>query len=137
MTVQDRYVRNNSYSTLTLLVAMLAHNIVKFIFSYTAALYGNPKRVPIQEDAELQPTNVYGESKLLVEHMLAWFHRIHRLRYASLRYFNAAGSNGVSGELHNPESDLIPLLLQPPEGRREHISIFGTDYPTEDGTGNP
>ena len=134
MTVPERYFRNNSASTLTLLEVMLAHNIGKFIFSSTAALYGNPKRVPIQEDAELQPTNVYGESKLLVEHMLAWFHRIHRLRYASLRYFNAAGSNGVSGELHNPESHLIPLILQAAVGKREHISIFGTDYPTEDGT---
>src|SRR5436305_9109726 len=134
MQVPERYFRNNSASTLTLLEAMLAHGVGKFIFSSTAALYGNPKRVPIQEDDELQPTNVYGESKLLVEQMLTWFHRIHGLRYASLRYFNAAGSNGRTGELHNPESHLIPLILQVASGQRDHISIFGTDYPTEDGT---
>ena len=134
MKVPERYFRNNSASTLTLLEAMLAHGIGKLIFSSTAALYGNPKRIPIQEDDELKPTNVYGESKLLVEQMLAWFHGIHGLRYASLRYFNAAGSNGRTGELHNPESHLIPLILQVASGQRDHISIFGTDYPTEDGT---
>ena len=134
MQVPERYFRNNSASTLTLLEAMLAHGVGKFIFSSTAALYGNPKRVPIQEDDELQPTNVYGESKLLVEQMLTWFHRIHGLRYASLRYFNAAGSDGRTGELHNPESHLIPLILQAASGKREQISIFGTDYPTKDGT---
>lgn len=134
MKVPERYFRNNSASTLTLLEAMLAHGVGKLIFSSTAALYGNPKRIPIQEDDELQPTNVYGESKLLVEQMLRWFHRIHGLRYSSLRYFNAAGSNGRTGELHNPESHLIPLILQAASGKREHISIFGTDYPTKDGT---
>ncbi|HWY69519.1 MAG TPA: UDP-glucose 4-epimerase GalE [Terriglobales bacterium] len=134
MKVPERYFRNNSASTLTLLEAMLAHGIGKFIFSSTAALYGNPQRVPIQEDDELKPTNVYGESKLLVEQMVRWFHRIHGLRYSSLRYFNAAGSNGRTGELHNPESHLIPLILQAASGKREHISLFGTDYPTKDGT---
>ena len=134
MKVPERYFRNNSASTLTLLEAMLTHGIGKLIFSSTAALYGNPKRIPIQEDDELKPTNVYGESKLLVEQMLAWFHGIHGLRYASLRYFNAAGSNGRTGELHNPESHLIPLILQVASGQGDHISIFGTDYPTEDGT---
>ena len=134
MKVPERYFRNNSASTLTLLESMLAHGIGKLIFSSTAALYGDPRRIPIQEDDELKPTNVYGESKLLVEQMLAWFHRIHGLRYASLRYFNAAGSNGRTGELHNPESHLIPLILQAAAGKREYISIFGTDYPTKDGT---
>src|SRR5438874_12911203 len=134
MQVPERYFRNNSASTLTLLEAMLAHGVGKFIFSSTAALYGNPKRVPIQEDDELQPTNVYGESKLLVEQMLTWFHRIHGLRYASLRYFNAAGAAGELGEDHQPESHLIPITLQVALGKRNRLSIYGTDYPTADGT---
>jgi len=134
MRVPEKYFRNNSASTLTLLESMLANRIGKFIFSSTAALYGEPKRTPIHEDDALEPTNAYGESKLLVEHMLSWFHRIHGLRYASLRYFNAAGSNGQSGELHVPESHLIPIILQAAAGKREHISILGTDYPTPDGT---
>jgi len=130
----EKYFRNNSASTLTLLESMLANGVGKFIFSSTAALYGEPEHIPIREDDTLKPTNAYGESKLLVERMLAWFHRLHGFRYASLRYFNAAGSNGRSGELHEPESHLIPLILQAASGRRDHISIFGTDYPTEDGT---
>lgn len=134
MKVPEKYFRNNSASTLTLLESMLANNIRKFIFSSTAALYGEPQRTPIHEDDVLKPTNAYGESKLLVEQMLAWFHRIHGLRYASLRYFNAAGSNGFSGELHDPESHLIPIILQAAAGKREHVSIFGTDYATPDGT---
>ena len=134
MKVPEKYFRTNSCSTLCLLEAMLANGIRKLIFSSTAALYGEPKRIPIQEDDALEPTNAYGESKLLVERMLAWFHRVHGLAYASLRYFNAAGSNGKSGELHNPESHLIPLILQTAYGTRDQISIFGTDYPTKDGT---
>ena len=134
MQAPEKYFRNNSASTLTLLESMLANGIGKFILSSTAALYGEPESIPIREDDALKPTNAYGESKLLVERMLAWFHRIHGFRYASLRYFNAAGSNGRSGELHEPESHLIPLVLQTASGRRDHISIFGTDYPTEDGT---
>ncbi|MBV9436202.1 MAG: UDP-glucose 4-epimerase GalE [Acidobacteria bacterium] len=130
----QRYFRNNCASTLTLLEAMLANGVKKLIFSSTAALYGEPKRIPIQEDDALQPTNVYGASKLLVEQMLSWFNQIHGFRYASLRYFNAAGSNGHSGELHDPESHLIPLVLQVAAGKRESISIYGTDYSTEDGT---
>lgn len=134
MRAPERYFRNNSASTLTLLEAMLAAGVRKFIFSSTAALYGEPKQIPIREDDLLEPTNAYGESKLLVERMLAWFHRIHGFAYASLRYFNAAGSNGCSGEQHDPESHLIPIILQAAAGKREHVSIFGTDYPTEDGT---
>src|SRR5438477_4314313 len=134
MSVPEKYFRNNSASTLTLLEAMLANEVGKFIFSSTADLYGEPERVPIREDDPLNPTNAYGESKLLVERMLAWFHRIHGLRYSSLRYFNAAGSNGLSGELHDPESHLIPIILQAAMGKRDHVSIFGTDYSTEDGT---
>jgi UDP-glucose 4-epimerase len=129
-----RFFRNNSAATLTLLEAMLANGVGKLIFSSTAALYGEPRRVPIDENAALDPTNAYGESKLLVERMLAWFGRIHGLRYASLRYFNAAGSDGYSGERHQPETHLIPLVLQAATGQRKSISIFGPDYPTPDGT---
>lgn len=130
----ERFFRNNSAATLTLLEAMLANGIGKLIFSSTAALYGEPRRVPIEETDPLEPTNAYGESKLLVERMLAWFGRIHGMRYASLRYFNAAGSDGHSGERHQPETHLIPLVLRAATGERKSISIFGTDYPTPDGT---
>src|SRR5438874_12203881 len=134
MSVPEKYFRNNSASTLTLLEAMLANEVGKFIFSSTAALYGEPERVPIREDDPLNPTNAYGESKLLVERMLAWFHRIHGLRYSSLRYFNAAGATPERGEAHRPETHLVPLVLQAAAGDRESISIFGNDYPTDDGT---
>jgi UDP-glucose 4-epimerase len=130
----EKYFRNNSAGTLTLLEAMLANGTRKLIFSSTAALYGEPRRIPIEESDPLDPTNAYGESKLLVERMLAWFGRVHGLRYASLRYFNAAGSDGFSGEQHNPETHLIPLVLQAAAGERKSVSIFGTDYPTPDGT---
>jgi len=130
----ERYFRNNTASSLTLLECMLQHDCKRLVFSSTAALYGNPERTPIQEDAPLVPTNAYGESKLLVERMLAWFHRIHGLRYASLRYFNAAGGAGALGEDHQPESHLIPLVLQVAQGKRPSISIYGTDYATPDGT---
>jgi UDP-glucose 4-epimerase len=113
---------------------MLANRVGKLIFSSTAALYGEPKRTPIEETDSLEPTNAYGESKLMVERMLSWFERIHGLRYASLRYFNAAGSDGQSGECHHPETHLIPLVLQAAAGDREFVTIFGTDYPTSDGT---
>jgi UDP-glucose 4-epimerase len=119
---------------------MLAHGPRRLVFSSTAAVYGEPEAVPIKEDARLLPTNAYGESKLLVEHMLAWLNRIHGLRYASLRYFNVAGApqgpNGeiTRGEAHQPESHLIPLILDVALGRRASIKIFGDDYPTPDGT---
>ena len=134
MKVPEKYFRNNSANTLNLLELMLERGIKRLVFSSTAALYGNPESTPIREEDPLRPTNVYGESKLLVEQMLAWFHRIHGLRYASLRYFNAAGAAGALGEAHNPESHLIPLILQVASGKRPSISIFGTDYPTTDGT---
>lgn len=130
----ERFFRNNSAATLTLLESMLANGVGKLIFSSTAALYGEPREIPIEETAPLEPTNAYGESKLLVERMLAWFGRVHGLRYASLRYFNAAGSDGYSGERHQPETHLIPLVLQAAAGERKSISIFGSDYPTPDGT---
>ena len=135
----EAFFRNNTASTLSLLEAMLAHGPKRLVFSSTAAVYGEPESVPIQEDARLKPTNAYGESKLLVEHMLAWLNRIHGLRYASLRYFNVAGApegpNGVTrGEAHDPETHLIPLVLDVALGRRQSIKIFGDDYPTPDGT---
>ena len=134
MKAPERFFRNNTANTLTLLETMLRAGVHRFVFSSTAALYGDPETTPIPEDAPLHPTNAYGESKLLAEHMLAWMHRIHGLRYASLRYFNAAGATGELGEAHNPESHLIPLILQVAAGKRPNISIFGTDYPTPDGT---
>jgi UDP-glucose 4-epimerase len=134
MQVPERYFRNNSLNTLTLLEAVLKHGVERFVFSSTAALFGEPERTPIVEDDPLHPTNAYGESKLLVEKMLSWFHQIHGLHYASLRYFNAAGATPEHGEDHRPESHLIALILQTALGQREHISIFGTDYPTPDGT---
>jgi UDP-glucose 4-epimerase len=129
-----RFFRNNTANALTLLEAVLEHKIERFVFSSTAALFGEPEYTPIDEDHPLHPTNVYGESKLLVERMLAWFHQIHGLRYASLRYFNAAGATAELGEDHRPESHLIPLTLQVALGQRHHVSIYGTDYPTPDGT---
>jgi UDP-glucose 4-epimerase len=130
----EKYFRNNTANALTLLETVLAHAVQRFVFSSTAALYGTPEKTPIAEDARLQPTNAYGESKLLVEQMLAWLHRVHGLRYACLRYFNAAGAAGDQGEDHHPESHLIPIALQVALGVREHVAIFGTDYPTSDGT---
>ena len=134
------FFRNNTASTLSLLEAMLGEGPRRLVFSSTAAVYGEPEAIPIQEDARLKPTNAYGESKLLVEHMLRWLNQIHGLRYASLRYFNVAGApedgvDGVTrGEAHEPESHLIPLVLDVALGRRKNIKVFGEDYPTPDGT---
>ena len=130
----ELYFRNNTASTLALLEAMLATGVNKLVFSSTAAVYGEPAFVPIPENATLQPTNAYGESKLLVEQMLVWLNRIHGLRYASLRYFNVAGAIPGRGEAHEPESHIIPLILDVALGRREKILIYGEDYPTPDGT---
>jgi len=134
MQLPEKYFSNNTASTLCLLQAMLAGGVKKLVFSSTAAVYGEPESTPITEDAALRPTNPYGESKLLVEQMLRWLHRIHGLRYASLRYFNVAGAVPGRGEAHEPESHLIPLILDVALGRREKIRIYGTDYPTPDGT---
>ena len=133
------FFRNNTASTLSLLEAMLACGPKRLVFSSTAAVYGEPESIPIQEDARLAPSNPYGQSKLLVEQMLAWLNRIHGLRYASLRYFNVAGAHegpaGITrGEAHEPETHLIPLVLDVALGRRPSIHIFGDDYPTHDGT---
>ncbi len=134
MRAPELYFRNNTASTLTLFESMLAHNVKKFVFSSTAALYGDPERTPIEEDAPLHPTNAYGESKLLVERMLDWFRGVHGFRYASLRYFNVAGAWEGRGEDHRPETHLIPRVLQVALGKQASISIFGGDYPTPDGT---
>jgi UDP-glucose 4-epimerase len=139
MVKPEIFFRNNTASTLSLLEAMLAHGPRRLVFSSTAAVYGEPETVPIEEGARLLPTNAYGESKLLVEHMLGWLNRIHGLRYASLRYFNVAGApegpDGITrGEAHDPESHLIPLVLDVALGRRASIRIYGDDYPTPDGT---
>ena len=128
------YFRNNTAGTLALLEAMLATGTDKLVFSSTAAVYGEPKSTPIEETAALAPTNAYGESKLMVEQMLTWFHRVHGLRYASLRYFNVAGALPHRGEAHEPETHIIPLILDVALGRRDKIFIFGDDYPTPDGT---
>ncbi|HUO36109.1 MAG TPA: UDP-glucose 4-epimerase GalE [Candidatus Acidoferrum sp.] len=134
MSLPEKYFRNNACNTLSLLEAVLEFRVPRFVFSSTAALYGSPVRTPIEEGDALAPTNAYGESKLLVEKMLEWFHRVHGLRYASLRYFNAAGAAGELGEDHHPETHLIPIVLDAAQGRRASVSIFGTDYSTPDGT---
>jgi UDP-glucose 4-epimerase len=128
------YFRNNTAATLSLLEAMLTTGHDRLVFSSTAACYGEPETTPILEDAKLAPTNPYGESKLLVEQMLRWFNVSHGFKYASLRYFNVAGAIEGYGEAHEPESHLIPLILDVALGRRANIKIFGKDYPTKDGT---
>lgn len=130
----ELYFRNNTASTLALLEAMHATGVQKLVFSSTAAVYGEPEAVPIPETARLEPTNAYGESKLLVENMLTWLNRLHGLRYASLRYFNVAGALPGRGEAHEPETHIIPLILDVALGRREKIFIYGDDYATPDGT---
>jgi UDP-glucose 4-epimerase len=130
----EAYFRNNTAASLTLLEAMLATGHDRLVFSSTAACYGEPESTPILEDAKLEPTNPYGESKLMVEQMLRWMNASHGLKYASLRYFNVAGAIEGYGEAHEPESHLIPLILDVALGRRANIKIFGRDYPTKDGT---
>lgn len=131
-----KYYDNNLCGTKVLLESMVAHNIDKIVFSSTAATYGEPERIPIMEDDRTAPTNTYGETKLSMEKMFKWTGKAHGLRFVSLRYFNACGAHisGNIGEAHKPETHLIPLILQVPLGQREHISVFGDDYPTKDGT---
>jgi UDP-glucose 4-epimerase len=130
----ERFFAVNTAGSATLLEALLTAGVERFVLSSTAAVYGEPERAPIDEDDALLPTNAYGESKLLVERMLAWHHRIHGLRTASLRYFNAAGATPGRPERHDPETHLIPLVLQVARGQRSHIAMFGDDYDTPDGT---
>lgn len=131
-----KYYDNNLCGTKVLLDSMVEHNIDKIVFSSTAATYGEPENIPILETDRTQPTNPYGETKLAMEKMFYWTSNAHDLRYVSLRYFNACGADksGNIGEAHNPESHLIPLILQVPNGKRESVSIYGTDYDTPDGT---
>lgn len=131
-----KYFNNNVYGMQILLESMVKHSVDKIVFSSTAAVYGEPKRIPILEDDPTEPTNPYGESKRIMEKMMKWVSRANGVRFVSLRYFNAAGAieDGSIGEDHNPESHLIPLILQVPMGKRDHITVFGEDYPTPDGT---
>jgi UDP-glucose 4-epimerase len=131
-----RYYRNNMANALTMLEAMENAGVEKFVFSSTAAVYGMPARVPIVEDIAKEPINSYGDSKWAVERICQFQCSTGRLRYAALRYFNAAGAgdNGTLGEDHTPESHLIPLIIQAALGQRENVHIFGTDYATPDGT---
>ena len=131
-----KYYDNNLYGTKVLLDAMIKNDIKKIVFSSTAATYGEPENIPILETDRTCPTNPYGETKLAMEKMFHWASKAHGLSYVSLRYFNACGADatGQIGEAHNPESHLIPLVLQVPNGKRKSVSIYGTDYDTPDGT---
>lgn len=131
-----KYYDNNICGTKSLLESLVAHGINKIVFSSTAATYGEPENIPIQETDRTDPTNTYGETKLAMEKMFKWVEKAHGVRYVSLRYFNACGahSSGKIGEAHNPETHLIPLVLQVANGKRDKVSIYGTEYPTKDGT---
>jgi len=131
-----KYFDNNVYGTLCLLEAMDKANVRKIVFSSTAATYGEPEKVPIEENDPTHPTNVYGETKLTMERMMAWFDQVLDIKYVALRYFNAAGAHasGKIGEDHDPETHLVPLILQAALGQRDSIKIFGDDYDTPDGT---
>ncbi len=136
MTRPLKYFDNNVVGMISLLEAMERHGVDKLVFSSTAAVYGEPDRVPIEEDDKKAPANPYGESKLMMEHIMEWSHRATNIRSVTLRYFNVGGAfeDASIGEDHRPESHLIPLILQVPLGRREHINVFGNDYDTEDGS---
>jgi UDP-glucose 4-epimerase len=130
----NKYYHNNVIASLKLLDAMLACDVKRLVFSSTAAVYGEPELQPIEETVATNPTNPYGETKLAFEHALKWFDRANGLRYASLRYFNAAGATEHCGEDHDPETHIIPITLQAAAGKRPRVEIFGEDYPTPDGT---
>ncbi len=131
-----KYYFNNVEGSLHLLEAMRGAGVDRMVFSSTAAVYGEPEQVPINENSRLNPTNVYGRTKLMIEKMLADYDMAYEMRYVALRYFNAAGASlsGKIGEDHNPESHLIPLVLKTAQGVRSQVAVFGTDYPTADGT---
>jgi len=128
-----RYFANNVAGCIALLNAMVAYGVGHFVFSSSAAVYGEPDEVPISEDSPLRPVNPYGEAKLMVERMLPWYEK-QGIRYISLRYFNAAGASDRRGEDHRPETHLIPIVLQVAAGQRDAVPLYGTDYPTPDGT---
>jgi UDP-glucose 4-epimerase len=129
-----KYLGDNVVNGLNLFQAMTRFNVPRFILSSTANLFDEPERIPIDENEKIVPGSPYGESKLILERMLDWLDRTQGLRYAALRYFNAAGATPERGEDHDPETHLIPLVLQVALGQRDHIQIFGSDYPTRDGT---
>jgi UDP-glucose 4-epimerase len=131
-----KYYHNNVFGAICLLEKMKTSGVKKIIFSSTAATYGEPETVPVLESDPTNPTNTYGETKLAMEKMMKWFDVAHGIKFVALRYFNAAGAheNGQIGEDHSPETHLVPLILQVPLGQREHIAIYGEDYPTPDGT---
>ena len=129
-----KYYQNNVVAGLVLLDAMHESGVRRIVFSSTAATYGEPEAQPIFESAPTNPTNTYGETKLAFEHAMHWYEKAHGLRYASLRYFNAAGASEKCGEDHDPETHIIPITLQAAAGKRAHVEIFGEDYPTPDGT---
>ncbi|WP_100010039.1 UDP-glucose 4-epimerase GalE [Lentibacillus sediminis] len=130
------YFDNNVYGTQVLLEAMVEHGVKHIVFSSTAACYGEPETVPITEEMPTMPANTYGETKLTMEKLMKWTAEAHGIRYVSLRYFNVAGAraSGEIGEDHRPESHLVPIILQAALGQRPHITIFGEDYDTPDGT---
>jgi UDP-glucose 4-epimerase len=130
----SKYYRNNVTKGLALLDALVESGVKDFVFSSTAAVYGEPEATPISETFALAPTNPYGETKRVFEDALRWYGAAYGLRYTSLRYFNAAGATPYSGECHDPETHLIPIVLDVARGKRKHVSIFGDTYPTPDGT---
>ncbi len=132
--VPAKYYRNNVLGGLSLLDAMRDSDVKYLVFSSTAAVYGEPAKQPIEESDPTQPTNPYGETKLAFERALRWYDGAHGLKYVSLRYFNAAGATERSGERHDPETHLIPIVLQAAAGQRPDVTVFGDDYPTPDGT---
>lgn len=131
-----KYYDNNLYGTMVLLKSMVENGIDKIVFSSTAATYGEPESIPILETDKTEPMNTYGETKLSMEKMFKWVSQAHGMRYVSLRYFNACGAHlsGKIGEAHNPESHLIPIILQVPNGQRKSVAIYGEDYNTKDGS---
>jgi len=134
MQLPEKYFRNNVTNSLNLLECCAANKVSRFVFSSTAATFGDPQTSLIDENSPKNPLNPYGESKLQVEAMLHWFQKIHGVRYAVLRFFNVAGAWDGHGEHHDPESHLIPIVLKVAQGKRESVSVFGSDYPTPDGT---
>lgn len=128
------FFANNVGNTITLINALIDAGVERFVFSSSAGVYGEPEQIPIPEDHPIRPVNVYGETKALVERMLRWYGERRGLRWVSLRFFNAAGATEEQGEDHDPESHLIPIVLQVAEGRRDAVPMFGDDYPTRDGT---
>ena len=130
----SKYFNNNLANAIHLADAAVEGNVKTFVFSSTAATFGEPEEIPIKEDAPQHPINPYGESKLCFEKVLNWYSRIYGLKYAALRYFNAAGATGRYGEDHRPESHLIPIVLQAARGKRDKLMLYGDDYDTPDGT---